>query len=143
MYHARPRQRAAAAAREADESQVATAGKLAPELVGIHCLAKRWAKDVEFNIKSRHALERIQLMHDGAVLGGYHENFPPDQWAFQEVFQTADFKTQAIINLYYRDDAPVRVKAERLQVPRTKFYEAWKMALAYMRGGVSAKGFPT
>jgi hypothetical protein len=132
-----------------DESQVARSGNIPAELVPIHKLAQRWGRDVPLLIKSMHILERARLSAAGA-LGDWHENFPPDQWAFQEVFTQADVEVQAIIKLFYqpvhdregrRQYLQVAEIAARLNMGRSTVFERRKLALAFMLGGVRMRGF--
>ncbi len=112
--------------------------QLASELQKTDQLADRWAKS-DRPTGSLHPLEAIRLMHDGAVLGGFG-GLPADVATFDEVYCTSPVEVKAFVSMWYKDAAPVYLKANRLNVSRATLYNELKGHLNYLRGRLHAKG---
>ena len=87
-----------------------------------------------------HPLERLRLLHDGAVLGGAPLDMPNDLLAFDQIFARAPQFTKAVMDVWYKSPAPANVKASRLHISRAALYMHWKSSLWYFRGGLHARG---
>lgn len=87
-----------------------------------------------------HPLEVMRLLQEGQVLG-------PEQLSNDAVMIIVDQSilkspadVQAFLKIWYKNPAPVRVKAQRIGVSPRTIYTRWNANLWYMRGTFRAKG---
>lgn len=116
--------------------------KSKPGLAGIESVIQRWAR-ADAERKKLHSLTVIELMHDGAVLGGADPGMQDDEKAFDECYCAAGEAEKAVIDTVYVNDrgAPMTIIAQRLGVSRTTLYDMIDEVLAYFRGMMKLKGF--
>lgn len=112
---------------------------LDPELAPVDELAERWSK-VRDETRSRHPLETIRLMHDGAVLGGHNPPMADDVLAFDQAYTKSPPRYKSLIAVWYKGHGPSAQKAKRLGISRTRLYTEWKYALHYIRGQLRSQG---
>lgn len=118
----------------------AKVSKMDPKLVPINAVAERWSK-ADRQHSPLHPLERMRLMHDGAVLGGAGGD-TADVECFDKGYCAADQGTKAILNVWYRNTGSVDTKAKRIGCSREDLYREWRAALVEMKGFMRAHGFP-
>jgi len=95
-------------------------------------LADRWARS-RYEGGTLHPLAAIQLLHDGAVLGGGCGQMSDDVLAFDQVYAKAPRHEKAVIHVWYCLGGSAAQKAKRLGIGRTTLYLEWKVALQYMK----------
>ena len=107
---------------------------LPDELIPTDGLLRRWGRALVENERGgMHPLERIRLMHDGAVLSGVRED---GQW-FDIVdveVSRAPETVRRVIKAWYGNRGSSAVKASRLGMSRAQLYVEWRGALRYMQG---------
>lgn len=108
-------------------------------LEAVDRLAVKWAQE-EHPRPRMHPLEAIRLLHDGAILGGGPIATPDDIRLFDECYRAASQFDQAIVSVWYRNNMPVQLKAERVGISRAQLYNEWKRTLSYFRGWLRSKG---
>lgn len=114
--------------------------RLDERLAGIDAVFRRLAKP-ESGV-TLHALEKIRMLHDGAVLGmGQRMGLPPDQAALVDCLLSAPDYERGFVKVLYWLKGSNRWKVERLGIGHTKFNKARNEVLAYFRGQMHAKGF--
>lgn len=123
-----------------DAPDVATDRQIDTALRKVDDLADRWAKYGDDRGKRMHPLEAIQLMHDGAILGGGHIPMPDDIAAFDACFSAAPDRDRAVITVWYEQAGSAKQKAKRLGISRSQIYVELKVTLSHFRGWVRAKG---
>lgn len=117
------------------------APRLDDSLIGTDALLRRWAQDEIVGQRSGlHPLEAIRLLHDGAVLGGSDAPIPAEIGILDEIIRTGPADTRAFVDVWYRDRAPVYLKAQRLGIARSTIYEKHKQHLQYIRGRLHGRG---
>jgi hypothetical protein len=112
-------------------------------LEDVDALARRWARGEGARggpSGSRHPLETIQLLHDGAVLGGIGAGVPEDIRIFDDCFHHAGDHHQAIIRIWYGNHWAVETKAKRLGISRASLYREWGRTLSHFHGWLRAHG---
>ena len=116
--------------------------QLVPELRATDELAIRY-----YRLRGRygngggmHPLEKIRLLHDGAVFGGGEIPLPQDVMLFDEVYSKATKFTKLFMDSWYASNDPAEVKARRLGISRSSFYSEWKAQLWYFNGALTTKG---
>lgn len=87
-----------------------------------------------------HPLEVLKLLQDGQVLG-------PDNLTNDEVMIIVDQsvlksppEVREFLKVWYKNPAPVHIKAVRIGLSRTAIYTRWHAMLWYMRGTFREKG---
>jgi hypothetical protein len=110
------------------------------DLESVDNLAQRWSCG-ERPPHSMHPLERIQLLHDGAVLGGSGPiPTPDDLLKFDACFIQSSMRDRSIITVWYTTGGSAEQKAKRLGISRATLYVEWKRTLSYFRGWLRAHG---
>jgi hypothetical protein len=117
--------------------------QLDPELVAVNSLMEAWGRDAR-DTGSRggmHPLERLRLLHDGAVFGCEMSN-DEIMISVDRVFLMCPARTRAMLLVWYRSHAhaPSTVKSHRLGISRTALYNHWRAALWFIRGALVARG---
>lgn len=102
-------------------------------LKAIDAIADRWSQS-RYERGSLHPLAAIQLLHDGAVLGGGDDDIGDDVAAFDQAYSKAPVHEKAVIHVWYCTGGSAAQKAKRLGIGRTTLYLEWKVALQYMKG---------
>lgn len=115
--------------------------KIDPELVAVDRILDAWARDARDTGAGggMHPLERLRLLHDGAVFGSKMSN-DEIMIIVDRAFLMCPVRTQAILSVWYRSNAPAQVKAHRLGISRTALYNHWRAALWFIRGALVARG---
>lgn len=104
-------------------------------LIPTHRLCEQWACNEGDNERSpMHPLERMRLLHDGAVLGGGDVPQPVEVKILAEIISKAPTDVHAFVRMWYCDHSPVYIKADRLGISRTTIYAELKGHLQYLRG---------
>lgn len=115
--------------------------QLDPELVPVDQLLDAWARDARTGTGGgMHPLERLRLIHDGAVLGGAQLSNDEIMILVDQTFLASPPRTKLLIEIWYRVGSPVTVKAKRLGISRDMIYKHWRDALWYLKGALRAKG---
>jgi hypothetical protein len=114
---------------------------LDPELQPVNQLLDAWARDArEGQGGGMHPLERLRLLHDGAVLGGERLSNDEILILVDRVYLDSPPRTKALIDAWYKSNSPVQTKAYRLGISRTTIYRHWNITLSYFRGALRARG---
>lgn len=114
-----------------------------PELVAVDKLLDAWARDAREGGQGggMHPLERLRLLHDGAVFGS-DAPMSNDEILIivDRAYLMCPVRTRAVLSAWYKSQAPAEVKARRLGISRTALYTHWKSALWFIRGVLIARG---
>jgi hypothetical protein len=114
--------------------------KLDPDLIPTDRLLKTWAAGEGKGARSpMHPLERIRLLHDGAVLGGAAP-LPKEVEICDLVVRTSPDRERLFIVTWYRDGSPVYLKAARLGMHRSTMYTELGKTLSFIRGRLHGHG---
>lgn len=110
-------------------------------LIPTHRLCEQWAVNESDSDRSpMHPLEKMRLLHDGAVLGGGDAPEPVEVKILSQIISKAPTEVHAFVHMWFRDHAPVYVKADRLGISRTTIYADLKGHLQYLRGRLHERG---
>lgn len=114
------------------------AAQLNPELAAVDRVLIKWGRYERDNTRQMHPLERIRMMHDGAVFSGAA---PEPQWVeiVDTVVRKAPSHVSSVIVIWYTQPDPVTVKASRLGMGRSTLYNYWNNALRYVQGALGEK----
>lgn len=116
--------------------------KLEDDLIPVDAVGRRW------NAWGReryplHPLEAIELLHDGAVLGGGPQDMPDDVRAWDELLadEAVPVKQRTLLRVWYSNlGTPTAVIAQRVNISRSVLYERWKQSLWFMKAALRARG---
>ena len=116
--------------------------QLDPELVPVDQLLDAWARDAREGGQGggMHPLERLRLIHDGAVLGAAQLSNDEIMILVDRAYLDSPPRTKALLSAWYKSSAPAQVKAHRLGISRAALYTHWRAALWYLRGALRTKG---
>jgi hypothetical protein len=111
---------------------------LAPDLQPIDRVLTRWGKHERRPSMPIHPLEKIRMLHDGAVFSG---PVPEPDWILliDSAVTKAPNEVRVLIVRWYCFADPVTVKAQRLGLSRASLYTHWHGALRYMQGSLGEK----
>lgn len=113
-----------------------------PELQTVDRLCDAWARDGYYGSMGSggmNPLEVLRLLAEGQVIGGAVSN-DEIMIAVDQSILKAPARYKSTLTVWYKTPHPVEVKAKRLGLSRTALYTEWKMALAYLRGALHARG---
>jgi hypothetical protein len=121
------------------------------ELISTDALIRRWFRlEWRSSPATLHPLEKIRLLHDGAVFGGgVPGKEPADLAACSEIMDDLKRKHRRAEDgaslwdfavLWYDDAAPIDEKARRQEISRATLYRRWRSLLIYFRERLRVKG---
>jgi hypothetical protein len=115
--------------------------QLDPDLIPIDQLLDAWARDGrEGRGGGMHPLERLRLIHDGAVLGAAQLSNDEILILVDRAYLDSPERTRALLDVWYKSGTPAQVKAYRLGISRAALYVHWRAALWYLRGVLRTRG---
>lgn len=111
---------------------------LTADLQPVDRVLTRWGNYERNNPTPIHPLEKIRLLHDGAVFSG---PVPEQEWIVlvDGVVTKAPQLIGALLRVWYCRNDPVAVKANRLGISRAQIYIEWRSALRYVQGALGEK----
>lgn len=109
-------------------------------LIPINRLCEQWAAGYDDTRATLHPLEKIRLLHDGAILGGGTAPLMEEIKILDEIISKAPTEVHAFVHMWYCDGAPVKIKADRLGISRATLYNDLKGHLQYLRGRLHGRG---
>jgi hypothetical protein len=116
---------------------------LPPDLEDINRMLKLWAAG-EFDVgpatRAKHPLETIREMQEGAFIRGTPVPEPAELAEIDKILLVAPSEVSALVKVWYRNDLPVVIKADRLGISRSSIYNRWNQALRYLQGAMKARG---
>lgn len=122
---------------------MAAAFNLDDEIIPVDALGKRWSKWGEER-PPLHPLEKMRLLHDGAVLGGDRKLIPDDINAWDECLWDGSLSEEKalLLRVWYTKKPHIKADliAARLKMSRQTLYREWNKALYNMKGALRAKG---
>jgi hypothetical protein len=131
---------AAAIEREIEDDTPAIKWRLDDRIVGISLLFERTARNQV--AQPLHALERLRLLQEGAVFGAAADgSLPKDQAALLDCMTEAGDFERAFVKILYWQRGAVWLKARKLGLNKTRFYEERARVLFEFRGALRSKGF--
>jgi hypothetical protein len=122
-------------------------GSLTIELRPVDELAVRYYKHAWEGGGSMHPLERMRLLHDGAIMGGVIAPMPDDELAFDAIRarmgvsrEAGLMRNRSVLDCWYATGGSSLQKSKRLHISRSALYNYWRCALAYVRGRLNEQG---
>lgn len=113
---------------------------LPDDLIPVDSLLVRWGRSTQVvEGGGMHPLERMRLMHDGAVLGGGGGS---DDWLYvidAEVSHAPGDVRSLVVVWYCHARLPLGVKMQRLGYSKTTIYVKRNESLRYMQGALRGK----
>jgi hypothetical protein len=84
-----------------------------------------------------HPIARAMMQAEGAGMAGNQESMPDDILRIDGIIAKAPVSVRGLIHIWYCDSAPVKTKAHRMGISRSKIYQVWHLALRYVQGAMS------